>query len=388
MTNDLLATKRPLPRIDELDGLRGILALWVTVVHIISWCGLTPLAFPVWGLFKRLWSESAQDAVSVFIILSGFVISYLIHSQRQSYGRFMAGRFFRIYPVYLICLLLGFFSIGSVSFLLQHAPWHNNADFQDWMSAAAMAQTDRPIPHLLAHLTLLFGMIPEKIMPAAAYTLLGPAWSITLEWQYYLIAPLLARLVFYRGGWLLLAVIMAGGFVFSHFWTGSFLPLQIQWFLIGIGSFHLYMNEPLKQTNPKCLAFAVVIICAAAVAVSWHWMALCVWAVVLGSLLLAARTSVQTDGYARFLTGCRRQLNRPKLQWLGKISYPVYLVHWPVIIFLLTGILRCQPDMNPVLVLALIFIIGLPLILLSAWLLHIIVEKPMMKFGKKFNRQG
>lgn len=384
MTNETSATKRPSSRIDELDGLRGILALWVAVVHIISWCGLTPLAFPVWGMFKRLWIESAQDAVNVFIILSGFVISYLIHSQRPSYGRFMIGRFFRIYPVYLICLLLGFFSIGSVSFLLQHAPWHTHPDFQDWMSATALAQADQPIPHLLAHLTLLFGLIPEKILPAAAYTLLGPAWSITLEWQYYLIAPLLARLVFYRAGWLLLAAIMAGGFVFSHFWTGSFLPMQIQWFLIGIGSFHLYTNETLRQTNPRHLTFAVIIIGAAAVAVSWHGIALCVWAVVLGSLLLTASAAVPADGYTRFLTGWRCRLNRPGLQWLGKISYPVYLVHWPVIVFLLAGMLRFQPSLSPVLALGILFVIGLPAILLAAWLLHLIIEKPLMRFGKKF----
>lgn len=167
-TNPITATaKQSFTRIDELDGLRGILALWVALVHIISWCGLTPHEFinlPV--VAKRLWDESAQGAVDVFIILSGFVITYLLNSRPQTYRQFMIGRFFRIYPVYLICLLLGWLTIGSVSFILNHAPWHGITSFQDWASPAATAQSAHPVAHLLTHMTLLFGIIPKKSCPA------------------------------------------------------------------------------------------------------------------------------------------------------------------------------------------------------------------------------
>ena len=45
MTTPSITARQSPSRIDELDGLRGILALWVALIHIISWCGLAPLAF-------------------------------------------------------------------------------------------------------------------------------------------------------------------------------------------------------------------------------------------------------------------------------------------------------------------------------------------------------
>jgi peptidoglycan/LPS O-acetylase OafA/YrhL len=384
MTTHIPAAKQPLFRIDEFDGLRGILALWVALIHIISWCGLAPLAFAIPDIGKRLWNESAQGAVDVFIILSGFVITHLLHSRPQSYRQFMIGRFFRIYPVYLVCLLLSLPAIAMMSSLLYHAPWHNTPYFQAWLSPTVTAQSAHPISHFIAHLTLLFGLIPEKIMPSASTAILGPAWSITLEWQYYLVAPLLARLVFYRSGFLLLGLIGAGDFIFSHFWSASFLPLRLPLFLIGIGSYHFYIRARLWSLTPQFTSLLLAIILATIFSVSWHWMALSVWAVVLGCLIPNAHGHQNHDGLEQVLGQLQRLLLKPVLQGLGRISYPVYLIHWPMIIFLMVGLLHWQPQITPINALLLMLGIGLPIILLSAFLLHLFVEVPLMKFGKKF----
>lgn len=385
-TNPSSPIKRPLFRIDELDGLRGLLALWVALVHIISWCGVAPLAFAIPAVGKRLWNESAQGAVDVFMILSGFVITHLLYSRPQSYRQFMIGRFFRIYPVYLVCLLLGLSTIGMMSAMLNQAPWHDVPYFQVWLSPTVHAQSAHPIAHLVAHLTLLFGIIPVRLMPDASTTLLGPAWSITLEWQYYLVAPLLARLVFYRSGWGLLALLGAGGFIFSHFWSVSFLPIQLPLFLTGIGSYHLYIHARRWELPPQVTTMGLLIILAAIFSISWHWMALSVWALVLGCLVLNMNGRQNHDGPGRWLDGLQRLLLKPVLQGLGRVSYPLYLVHWPVIVFLMFGLLRWRPDIAPINALLFMLGIGLPVVLLSAFLLHLLVEAPLMKFGKKFNR--
>ena len=83
-------------RVQELDGLRGLLALWVALAHILVWCGFldTTLPWPLssaWGNFIQ-----ARSAVEVFFILSGFAISYLIGQRPTGYGAFIAGRFCRI----------------------------------------------------------------------------------------------------------------------------------------------------------------------------------------------------------------------------------------------------------------------------------------------------
>ena len=46
--------------------------------------------------------------------------------------------------------------------------------------------------HLLAHILLLQGVLPQGLLPYAYVTLLGPAWSLSTEWQFYLLIGLIA----------------------------------------------------------------------------------------------------------------------------------------------------------------------------------------------------
>lgn len=147
------SSQTPAGRIDELDGLRGLLALWVALSHIFSWCGFAnvPDTVSIPHRVKLLWTQFAYapGAVDTFIILSGFVISYLLHSRPQSYRQFMIGRFFRIYPVYLICLLMGLAMIYWEPFVLRQAPWHRTEYF-DWVRPVADSQLGNIWVHLLA----------------------------------------------------------------------------------------------------------------------------------------------------------------------------------------------------------------------------------------------
>jgi peptidoglycan/LPS O-acetylase OafA/YrhL len=80
-------------RIGFLDSVRGILALTVTICHCLVWCGAAPAP------------QFANLAVDGFFILSGYVLA-------QSYdGRFvtlLARRFIRLWPVYALCLTIGY----------------------------------------------------------------------------------------------------------------------------------------------------------------------------------------------------------------------------------------------------------------------------------------
>lgn len=374
-------TQPKLPRVDELDALRGLLATWVAVSHVLCWSGFATVALP--RPFGQLWPDFifAQPAVEIFIILSGFAISFLLHAKKQSYMDFMRGRFFRIYPTYLVCLALGIKTIYLIPSIIQQAPWRDTIYFQ-WVGAVSQSELQHTFAHILSHLTLLNGLIPRSILPDSTGTLLPPAWSISLEWQYYIVAPVIA--LFVRSGirLLFLSIVAYVGIRLGGYWVNpqlAFLPAQLPLFLVGIGSYHLYSHFA-RTPGWRSTKFAVPVaaLLSGAVLLSWHSVALAAWGLALGCIF------VEGNGlFARTLCVVRKVLLHPWLQRLGSISYPLYLVHWPIIIICLTLLLRWKPTIHSAEAAAWLLLFAMPLILLAAGLLHRFVEVPLMKLGKR-----
>jgi peptidoglycan/LPS O-acetylase OafA/YrhL len=373
-------------RVDELDGLRGLLALWVAVAHVFCWSGWWEIRLP--GAVARLWKEflGAGPAVDAFIILSGFAISFLLHKRQQSYGEFMTGRFFRIYPVYGICLLLGLATTWLMPFILQTASWHETIFF-GWMGSISASETAAPVAHLSWHATLLHGLVPKQILPDSTGTLLTPAWSISLEWQYYLVAPLLALLVRTGAGLLLVACLAWLGARYAAPWMNphpAFLPAQLPLFLIGIASYHLYAGFSAHSAGrSRRFTLPAAALLGVALLVNWHPIALSIWALGFGCIFAQG-----DDMFSRLLVLLRKFLLHPWLQWLGKISFPLYLVHWPLLLLFLSALLRFHPSATPLQTVLLLLFVGLPLILCAAVALHKSVEMPMMAYGKKVVRRN
>ena len=91
--------------IKELEGLRGILAIWVLISHLMWGSGFTP------DKVRGLWAIpfSGGTPVSIFIIMSGFVIFLLLDTQKTNYFEYIIRRLFRLYPIFLITSLVGIF---------------------------------------------------------------------------------------------------------------------------------------------------------------------------------------------------------------------------------------------------------------------------------------
>lgn len=371
-------------RVDELDGLRGLLALWVALSHIFAWCGFWETTLPrplgkIWPVFIE-----ASAAVDTFIILSGFAISFLLHKRSQSYLSFMTGRVFRIYPVYLVCLALGVASTFLTGFIMDAAPWRETIYFE-WIRQLATSESAAFGAHTFWHLTLLNGLLPKQFLPDATGTLLTPAWSITLEWQYYLVAPFVARLVFSSTGLLALTAVSFVGAHYASKWANpqlAFFPAHLPLFLIGIASYHFYFRAGNRENQNSSATIAVAAVIAVAVILKWHPVGLVLWALGFGCILVRGN-----DPFARVLALIRVTLLNVWLQRLGKISFPLYLVHWPLIIGLLWLLLRFFPGISKTQALAALVVVGLPLILATARLLHGMVELPGMALGKKFARR-
>jgi peptidoglycan/LPS O-acetylase OafA/YrhL len=216
-------------RFDQLEGARGILACWVVFSHLLQHSDFSyaDLSWPLTLV------RNGGLAVRGFMILSGFVITHLLLSKHEPYRLYLCRRFLRLFPVLAICVLF----ILCVSFLV----------------SPKIFRFDRELlPYYLAgHATLLQSVIPEELVSRASHGLLPPSWSISLEWQFYLVAPAIL-LALRRGGLAagaLLATLVAtywitgfaGQFtLFGHtltFGHAAFLPLSLPYFLVGMLSY-------------------------------------------------------------------------------------------------------------------------------------------------------
>jgi peptidoglycan/LPS O-acetylase OafA/YrhL len=143
-------------QIDALTGLRGLAAGLVFFHHYFqkNWSVPSP----------GTWLTEGYVGVSIFFTLSGFLITrtYLQRfvAGKISFSEYWVRRFARIYPAYFV-LLAGWY-------LLQGRIEHHSPTFDQ----------------ALIHFGLLQGFSPSYI-----FTALTPAWSLTVEECFYLLAP-------------------------------------------------------------------------------------------------------------------------------------------------------------------------------------------------------
>lgn len=313
-------------RIHAFEGLRGYLSWWVVIAHIFLAAGYSPDMVPR-GVRILLKGEYAVD---VFIILSGFVIFILLGHKGQKYFVFIVQRFFRLFPLLFALLIVGIGIHFVWKAIIDMRFWTFNdkevLDYTNWILIDSHLWE-----HFFIHLTMFHGLIPEQMLPRSAIAILGPAWSISLEWQFYLVAPLifafLVKLNQWR--WLLFTLIV----VFSHWIVGphldkyfpqrAFILQKLFFFWIGMLSYFLYQYFHDKED----LAYKVGLIFMLGVAPFTFFLTLSIpltlWVFVF-SATLASCSSNQVQ-LIKWVSAC---LTHPFTLRLGKISYSVYLAHY------------------------------------------------------------
>jgi peptidoglycan/LPS O-acetylase OafA/YrhL len=359
----------------ELDGLRGLAVGMVLAWHFIGIPAWSTEGWLPQAVFRVFLLGGA--GVDLFFVLSGFLITRIVISRKQSDGRFLlafyARRALRILPPYLL-LVIVFWAVVRTGI-------HNDV-FSD----------DIPIWRFLTF-TQNFWMAER-----ASY---GPAgisvtWSVAIEEQYYLAFPLLtlmlprSRLPFF------LVVIAIGSIVWRAFIFSS-NPAN---------NFPYYVGTLARLDG---LAVGGLIACAFD---NPHWaqwlrshMAglrrAMLWS--LAALIFVRRDSgVQMAYFGHtMLTVCfalvttnillnlgsnsmwMRQLRSSRLRFLGKISYSLYLFH-PIVLataFLLTGYPKKLSGWPQVLILS----ACLALTIVFCNLLFNRFESHLIGFGRKIS---
>lgn len=308
------------PHIKPLTSLRFFAALLVVVHHF----GMLARS-PVSRLFRV--ALAGYLGVNFFFLLSGFILIYSYLDQRGqmrvSRREFWVARFARIYPVYLVGLV-----IGTLPYLWTHH------------SAISRVVTG------FAGLTLT-----QAWIPSAAGQWDGPSWSLSVEAFFYLLFPVIAvriarlkrpHIYLVLGGCWLICLVLgnagpAGAYDSNWAWNAilTYNPLaRLPEFVMGAVLGQLFIN----RAAPERPAGAFKIVPPEMVAL----------AAVLGSglaLLFAPRLSDQLVHLGLFdplfalviyNIACSRGrlaafLSLPVMVLLGEASYALYILHYPVL---------------------------------------------------------
>ena len=280
-----------------LDGVRGYMALWVMVGHAGWLCGNH---IPI--------LTEAQLAVNVFMVLSGLLMAHHFLNRQHAepweapstWWIFYIRRFFRIAPLYYVCLAIAFvFNAQYSGFFHEITEIHVPSQMY---IADAYAQRCLATPgNVLMHFSFLFGFCPRY-----ANTTCLPDWSIGLEMQFYLAFPFLMLACRRFGPVLLLAALLAlqtyttgqllgswgdGDITWNRFLQPTFLPFKIGFFLCGMFLAFAYHHR--NETGRYALYLLL-----AAFAVNWGSLHSMVPAltIAIGAMLFLPTESSVGDG--------------------------------------------------------------------------------------------
>ncbi len=360
-------------RIRELEGLRALLAWIVVAAHLLICCGW-------FGPNLRgvpLLSQVAEAAVDLFIALSGFAITRLLIVEREPIGIYIMRRVFRIIPAYWVALTAAIALNGWLAQNLRQLS--ASADTQGLVMICETAASRIWIDGSL-HYTLLHGLAPVQLLPWASFTFLGVAWSLSLEWQFYCLAPLaLILATTNRFGLALLVSLAAAGLAFADYW--------MHWFSIGFigikGGFLLAGGLTFAGASRRAgrkASFGMLLLPAYAAATLW-WLGS--GRAVEAVLVVVGWTAVMVAAFSDRLAPVSRFLASRILQHLGRVSYSTYLFHVPVITILQRAIWVFVAPHSRFQLFLWTSITGVLATAAVSELSWRYIERPFQKFGRK-----
>jgi peptidoglycan/LPS O-acetylase OafA/YrhL len=296
------------PRLEGLDALRGLAALWVMTYHFSLSQHMPALASGLPWLKQGF--EAGTHGVAVFFVLSGIVMAATMHHVTMTMRnavQFLKRRLVRLTPPYYVALAIGV-ALVAVKVRMGEPP---NVDM-GWRS-------------VLSHLVYAQDFLGHA-------NIIDVFWTLVIEVQFYIAFALvwcLADRALGRGGemspqqhrrkhvaWALavLALPWPLGWIDTPVWPGGFLPFWYM-FMGGVLCAFGLAGKHAGAATPAYLYAAVMIVNGL---VKPNPASLTGGLTIVFVLLLCHRAAIAS------------LLKQRWLQWLGMVSYSVYLIHLPV----------------------------------------------------------
>lgn len=308
-----------------VDALKAVASQVILWHHFLAYGPLARTLYPHASAWLDGLSNHGPNAVQVFLVIAGFLAARSLQARVERSTPHLTGlavirllwkRYVRLIRPYLFALVLAMASAACARFLLPDP---------DTPAAPSPKQ-------LLSHLLLFHDIVGVDALSAGV-------WYVAVDLQLYGIfllviwlaqraAPII-HLGFQTTAPLFVMVLV----MLSLLGFNRVDSLDI-WAIYFFGSYgigvvlHGFLD---KQLGLHWLAI-LIIVCLMALLIEWRER-LCTAFLTAGLLALVLRTNVRLNEHLKILTG-----------WLGRTSYSVFLVHYPVVLLLGTVVAYIWPD--------------------------------------------
>lgn len=341
----------------EVDGLRFIAVFSVVVIMHIS-------NFIDRKFFNAQWIPDGYPSafvlnggmgVPLFFIISGFILSLPFARWRLngatpvSMKQYYLRRLTRLEPPYLIALLILF---AAHVWLLKTYSFTTL-----W-------------PHLLVSAVYLHTLVYDS------FSLVLPvAWTLEVEVQFYVLAPLFFSIFLLKKRWLrrslLVVIILFATYHYHDVWEMAYVFMYLHYFAMGLLLADLYCTDTVLIKNERLNSFIGIISLLAFLGLD-GLSSLAVGFAKLAALFLLFHSALTSKGF-------RQGLSHPVLTSIGGMCYSIYLWHFAVISAVGMILLKTGWDLQRPALIPLMYVLLIIAVLIFSALYFLWIEKPFMK---------
>ena len=306
--------------IKSLTSIRGYCALLIVFTHYHFFLQQIDITY----IQKLL--RYGTIGVDIFFILSGFFLTYIYRNKLRDYKnikgelyRFFIYRIARIYPLYLVTLIL--------STLLIYAGWTENK----------LLISDAPnlITSFIYNILMINGLGLDSY-DKDIISINSPSWSLSIEMFIYILFPIFT-VIAYRIKYVSLNIIIISA-IYYHlytltkdhgvinsgetilytlaFWKNDFLH-GLELFVIGICTFNIYDKKFLKKLPWDIITILIIAITALLIhlVIDMNYMIFISPLIIYSLANISPKIDIYFSNKASF--------------YIGEISYSIYMWHIP-----------------------------------------------------------
>jgi peptidoglycan/LPS O-acetylase OafA/YrhL len=323
-----------------LACIRFLLSMWVLFDHTYNF-GPAERAIPVL-------TKSGLMAVMCFFVISGFSIRHSIVVKPEGYFR---RRFWRIFPINALAVFIGWFAWSVFGLSGGYGTPQIPPTAWDFIGCLLLLEVIVPV------------MVPFFF----------PAWSLSVEALYYACAPLFKRI----DGRRIIPALMIASCVFFIAWPflrDEYIAARYSYEFAAMGMLWAWLAGWVAYGQPKNLVYLTGLILGGLV---------CMWSQAAYFTIVDVTSAVTTVvAWVGVLLAVFFRLGKVEglpsciFEYLGEISFPIYLLHYPVLFALTSSIFKRYPDLN-------YGIVQVAIAVLCGMAAYQYVDKPLRRLGSR-----